>query len=93
MDVRPGPNGHLSIIGGKHERWRVSVIGEAAATACNRENKEGEKEQQLTAVAAGVQAGSGKAGAERGSEADLRRPRRGKASGAALRGPSDCVAR
>ena len=36
------------------------VVDEAAATACNRENGEGEKEQQLTEVAAGVEAGSGK---------------------------------
>ena len=41
----------------------------------------GQKEQQLTAVAVGFEAGSGRAGAERGGEADLRRPRRGKASG------------
>ena len=52
-----------------------------AATAYWGENGEGEEDQELTAVPVGIKAGSGKVGAERGGEADLRRPRRGRASG------------
>ena len=93
VDTRPGPNEHRSVGGGERRRRWSSVISETATTACNRENGEGEEEQQLTAVAAGVEAGSGKAGAERGGEANLRRLRRGKATGVALRGPSGSLAR
>ena len=60
MDTRPGPNGHRSVGGGERRRQWSSVIGETTTTACNRENGEGEEEQQLTEVAAGVEAGSGK---------------------------------
>ena len=53
----------------------------AVHTVHERGNGEGQDGAWLTVIAASVKAGSGKVGAERGGEADLRRPRRGKAPG------------
>ena len=73
MGACPGPNGHRSITGDERGRRRVSVNKGATATACESENGEGEKGQELTASAEVASACSGKHRSERGGERDLRR--------------------
>ena len=74
----------------EHHRRRVRAAARAvgcgaAATACEGGSGEGEQEQELTAVATRRTASSGMHRSERGGEADLRRPRRRKASGRRFR--------
>ena len=54
------------------------------ATAHESENREGETVRWLTAVAAGVEAGSGKAGRQQFDDGDPRRPTMKKRSGTAF---------
>ena len=91
--ARTGPKGHRGFAGDERGRRRLSVIGKAATTVCKRENREGEKEEELTGSWPVQTTGPGKRRSERDGEADLRRPRRGKTSGAALRGSSGRVRR
>ena len=74
-------------------RQRAPVVAKVAAAVCKRENGEGEKEEELTGSWPVQTTGPGKRRSERDGEADLRRPRRGKTSGAAFRGSSGRVKR
>ena len=85
-EARTGPFGHRSLVSDELVRRRHTGLAVISVAARNRPWGEGKMTAGLTGSRMGGSFGSGKRRSERDGEADLRWPRRGKTSGAALRG-------